>query len=165
MGYEGGNISDLFTDGEDIARAATYEMADAAGAFVTAMTRELAPVDLADRRHVPGSLRDSYQQLPVERTNDGVHEGFKSGVESHDYRARWIESGTKAHPERASIKRAIEFTTISGELVRAYIRNPGIRAQHPVARAQLAAEIGFETIAQPALDRWAERQEAAAKAR
>jgi hypothetical protein len=155
-----GDIADLFSP--ELARDCVRELADAAGAAVTATARELAPIDWKDPHHPPGSLRDSYVQMRVELMNDGVNAGYTSGVESHDYRARWIEWGTKAHPEDPKRRRAIEFTTIDGVKVRAHIRNPGIPAQHVVARALALAELSFDEIAQPALDRWKQRQEAAA---
>jgi hypothetical protein len=158
--HQEGDLVALFSP--ELARDAVRELADVGGAFAVDRARELAPVTVTPRR-APGTLRDSYVQSEVQPFTDGAVDGYESGVESHDYVARWVEYGTKAHGEDPSVKHAIEFTTIDGEKVRAHIRNPGMPAQHVVSRAMTATELALPELAQPVLERWARRQQAAAE--
>jgi hypothetical protein len=156
-----GSLADLFTP--RLARETVRQLADAAGARALEHARELAPVYPADRHHPPGTLRDSYRQSDVERVNDGVDEGYASGVQSSWYIARFIELGTKAHDEDPESRLAVAFTTTDGEKVKAHVRNPGFAGKFVVRRAMLLTELEFEEIGTPIVERWARRQEAAAR--
>ncbi|MDP1849780.1 MAG: hypothetical protein Q8K79_18485 [Solirubrobacteraceae bacterium] len=94
-----------------------------------------------------GRTRDSLQQVPTEK----IVGGYRSGVESHYWRARFVEHGVQAHDIRPKGKKALD--TPHGP--RAGARSPGHAGAHMVARAALEIEAALPTIAEPHLTRWA----------
>ena len=152
--YRGGDLSDLFkqeTTGPPTERA-LRSIADSGGAEMTKRTRAHTPVDT-------GRTRDSFEQVPVQKIVGG---GYRSGTESHHYKARWLEHGTKAHriePKRGKGKRAIS----TPEGARASADHPGTVGHHMVARAAVEVEAGLDQIARPHLETWARDVEQNAK--
>lgn len=134
-----------------------------------ATARALAPVGPRADGRDPGTLRDSYSQIETHRVqHDNGNIAYASGVESDDYVARFEEYGTKAHEIRPRIPGGVlTFRTWpSGEKVRVtVVRQPGLQGKHIVSNALAATERDFAAIAEPALERWQRRQEAAGRTR
>ena len=167
MGYTGGSIESLFTDAERLAEEAVADMADAAGAAATATARALAPVGPRADRRDPGYLRDSYVQIETHRVPARQRQHrVRIGSRIRRLRGEVRRHGTKAHEIRPRIPGGVlTFRSWpSGEKVRVtVVRQPGLPAKHIVGTALGATEREFASIAEPALERWQRRQEAAAR--
>lgn len=150
MPYRGGDLQDLFresTTGPPTQRA-MRDITDAAGAEMTKRTKAHTPKRT-------GRTADSFEQTPVTK----MVGGYRSGVESHHWKARLIEHGVKAHDLKPKRKKALN----TPEGPRASAHAPGHAGAHMVAKAVVEVEATLEQIAQPALDGWAAEVEANAK--
>jgi hypothetical protein len=150
VGYQGGRLADLFSQ-EPVNRALS-DMALAGGSAMWEVTRDRTPVHT-------GEVRDSWIVKPVRHERIGGTDGYESGVESNHYRARWVEHGVNAHPERPKHRRA----ELTPEGPRAAVDHPGFPGAHPVASAAAWAEANFERITSPVAERWARETERLAK--
>jgi hypothetical protein len=157
-----GSLVDLFEP--QLARDATREMADAAGVFVTDTARALAPMSTAEFGRAPGTLQRSYRHEEPVPFTDGIDAGWESGVVSYDPVARWVEEGVDAHDVEPKRGLYVTFRTTDGRTVRArVVHQRGYAGQFVVRRSLMLAEVEFENLARPALERWKARAEAAAK--
>lgn len=149
MGYRGGDLEGLFgesTTGPPTRRA-MRDIADAGGRAMTDAAKRHTPV-------LTGRTRESLQQTPVEK----VVGGYRSGVESHHWKARFIEHGVKAHDVKPKRKKALS----TPEGPRAGAHSPGMAGAHMVQRAAVEVEATVDQIAAPHLEAWAAEVEAAA---
>jgi hypothetical protein len=142
MGYEGGDLRDLFKPATTDAptRRALRNVAQAAG---EEMTERAA-------RHTPkrtGDLARKWRSIPVTETPSAAH----SGTENPDFRARLLEHGVGPHALRP--KDADALATPEGP--RGGARHPGFAGRHMLARAVAEVDAELPAIARPHLERWA----------
>ena len=104
MPYIGGKVTDLVHAMAEVTPLAARSMAETAGRTLTLRTREgtaLGPG--TDYGHV----RDSWTEKEVERQRSGGIDRYRSGVESHHYRAPgssgvWSRTGSSPRTPRPS---------------------------------------------------------------
>jgi hypothetical protein len=121
------------------------------------------------REHTPartGEVRESYEQVPVVRESRGGRTAYRSGVESHHWRAPFVEHGVRPHdieprPDEPEGAEAIE--TPAGP--RARVHHPGYPGVHSVSRAAAEVEAGLPELLRPEAEAWAAEMTAAAKRR
>lgn len=104
--------------------------------------------------HTPkrgGEVAVAWRKLPVTKVPDG----YESGTENPDYRARFLEHGTEPHEITPKRARALGLPNAP----RGAAHHPGIKASHMTAKAAAEVEATLDVIAAPHLRRWAEEIE------
>lgn len=112
--------------------------------------------------HTPvrtGTLASKWRSLDVTPAAEEGINGWTSGTENPDYRARWIEHGVEPHEIRP--RRAEALDTPEGP--RGGVEHPGHPGAHMLAQAAQEVELVLGEIAQPHLWRWAAQSERLAK--
>ena len=158
MPYFGASLAQFVRDVAEVTPPAARSMAARGGRTLTFHTREGTPIGPGTDY---GHVRDPWQEKPVEHERSGGIDRYRTGVDSHHYRAPWIEWGTQPH--RIEPKNSEALDTPQG--ARGGVDHPGARAFHPVARAVFILETELDAVMAPELSAWAKAAEQNARRR
>jgi len=156
MPYLGGRLTDLVRGVREVTPPAARAMAAIGGRHLTLRTRDGTPIGPGTDY---GHVRGSWTEKEVEHQRSGGIDRYRSGVESHHYRAPWVEWGVEPHDIEPDDAQAID----TPEGPRAGAHHPGYPGAHPVAKAVAELEATLPEVMQPELEAWAKAAEANAK--
>lgn len=160
MGYHGGSLVSLFNaKPQTETDLAARRMAQRAGSEMVKRTRENTPVDT-------GELRESWYQLPTEKTHFAVWPAYRSGVASNVDYAPYVEYGTRPHviePRKPGGVLHWHDPRTGEDVFARRVHHPGTKGQHMVAIGAAMTEFQFEGgLVADILDEWTNEVERSA---
>lgn len=96
----------------------------------------------------PGTLKEAWVALPVERTPDG----FSAAVENTDPIASHVEHDTQPHLIFVKKARALRFPVGPTFRYAEYVWHPGTQGQHMMRDAEATTDARWQPIAQKSID-------------